>query len=139
MKRTFRRKRNYKKYLWYIPLALVLIVGVYYLPPVHSRLAWRVDELYARVKYFFNPPDQVVFDHAQAENSEALFSTATAESGLTLTPALTETPTPAAGVTMTPTITVTPLPAFVSLTGVKYESQSGRNNYCGPTNFSMAL
>jgi len=115
------------------------MVGVYYLPPVHSRLAWRVDELYARVKYFFNPPDQAVFEPAQADNPDALLSTATAESGLTLTPALTETPTPAAGVTMTPTITATPLPAFVSLTGVKYESQSGRNNYCGPTNFSMAL
>ena len=134
MKNIFRRKKNYKKYLWYIPLALVLMVGVYYLPPVQSRLAWRVDELYSRIKYFFNPPDQAVFQPAQTD-----LATTRAEYWLTLTPAFTETPTPTRGVTLTPTITATPLPGSVSLNGVKYESQSGHNNYCGPTNFSMAL
>jgi tetratricopeptide (TPR) repeat protein len=61
------------------------------------------------------------------------------EYSLTLTPTFTETPTPTPGVTPTQTITATPLPGSVSLSGVKYESQSGHNNYCGPTNFSMAL
>jgi hypothetical protein len=36
-------------------------------------------------------------------------------------------------------MTNTPLPVTVMLDGVKYESQNGRNNYCGPANFSMAL
>ena len=139
MKNIFHRKRNYKKYLWYIPLALVVMVGVYYLPPVQSRLAWRVDELYARIKYFFNPPDQAVFQPAQADNFESILATTRAEYMLTLTPAFTKTPTSTPGVTLTPTITATPLPGSFSLSGVKYESQSGHNNYCGPTNFSMAL
>ncbi len=135
MKNIFRKK----KYLWYIPLALVLMVGVYYLPPVHSRVVWRVDELYSRIKYFFNPPDRAVFQPAQTDNFESILATTRAEYLLTLTPAFTETSTPTLGVTLTPTITSTPLPGSVSLSGVKYESQSGHNNYCGPTNFSMAL
>lgn len=139
MKHIFRRKGNYRKYLWYIPIALVLMAGVYYLPPVQSRLAWRVDELRARIKYFFNPPDQAVFQPGQADNFESILATTRAEYILTLTPTLTETPIPTPGVTHTPTITAKALPGSVSLRGVKYESQSGRNNYCGPTNFSMAL
>ncbi|HET7144984.1 MAG TPA: C39 family peptidase [Anaerolineales bacterium] len=138
MKNFFRRKKNYKKYLWYIPLALVLL-GVYYLPPVQSRLAWRVDELHSRIKYFFNPPDQAVFLPAQTDDFESILATTRAEYSLTLTPAFTETSTPTPVVTLTPTITATPPPGSVSLSGVKYESQSGHNNYCGPTNFSMAL
>ena len=134
MKNIFR-----KKYPGYIPLALVLMVGVYYLPPVQSRLAWRVDELYVRVKYYFNPPDQAVFQPAQADNFDSIVATTRAEYLLTLTPAFTETPTPTPVVTFTPTVTITPLPDSISLSGVKYESQSGHNNYCGPTNFSMAL
>ena len=98
-----------------------------------------LDELYSRIKYFFNPPDQAVFQPAQTENFESILATTRAEYLLTLTPAFTETPTPTPGVTLTPTITATPLPGSVFLSGVKYESQSGHNNYCGPTNFSMAL
>jgi hypothetical protein len=98
-----------------------------------------VDELYARIKYFFNPPDQAVFLPAQTDNSGSILATTRADYSLTWTPALTKTPTPTAGVTVTPIITATPLPGSVTLSGVKYESQSGHNNYCGPTNFSMAL
>ena len=139
MKNIIRRRINYRKSLRYIPLALVLMVVVYYLPPVQSRLAWRVDELYARIKYFFNPPDQAVFRPEQTDNFESVLATTRAQYWLTLTPVSTETPVPTPGVTLSPTITGTPLPGSVSLGGVKYESQSGHNNYCGPTNFSMAL
>jgi len=139
MKNFSRRKNFYKKYFWCIPLAFVLMVGVYYLPPVQSRLAWRVDELYTRIKYFFNPPDQAVFQPAQTDDFDSIVATARAELLLTLTAAVTQTPSPTPDITLTPTITATPLPGSVSLSGVKYETQSGRNNYCGPTNFSMAL
>ena len=139
MKNMFRSAKIHKKYLWYIPFALVLMAGVYYLPPVQSRLAWRVDVLYSRIKYFFNPPDQAVFQPEQTDNFESILATTRADYLLTLTPAFTETPSPTPISTFTPTITVTPLPGAVSLSGVKYESQSGHNNYCGPTNFSMAL
>jgi len=33
-------------------IALVLGVGIYFIPPVHDRLAWRVDDFRAEVKYF---------------------------------------------------------------------------------------
>ena len=41
----------------------VLLLGIvlYNLPPVHSRLAWRLDNLRSSIKYFLNPPDQAVF------------------------------------------------------------------------------
>ena len=44
-----------------IPIALILAVGIYFLPPVHDRLATRVDLLRTRVIYFFNPPNEAVF------------------------------------------------------------------------------
>jgi len=135
MKNIFRMK----KYVWYIPLALMLLVGVYYLPPVQNRLAWRVDEVYSRIKYFFNPPDQADFQLEQTDNFESILATTRAEYSLTLTPAFTGMPTSTPRITFTQTISPTPLPSSVSLSGVKYESQSGHNNYCGPTNFSMAL
>ncbi|MEO7841056.1 MAG: hypothetical protein ABIU06_17080, partial [Anaerolineales bacterium] len=41
---------------------LSLLCGlVYNLPPVHERLAWRVDNLRVAVRRFINPPEQVVF------------------------------------------------------------------------------
>src|SRR5260221_7686837 len=110
-------------------------MSLYYLPPVKSRLACRVDELYSRIKYFFNPPDQAVFQPEQTDNFESILATTRVEYSLTLTPAFTETPE----ATLTPRIASTPLPGCISLSGVKYESQSGHNNYCGPTTFSMAL
>jgi hypothetical protein len=135
--------RTKLKWLWLIPLALILMVGVYFLPPVHDRLAWRVDELRTQIKYFFNPPDQAVFQPSQQFNFDDILATTRAEYMLTLTPqaqAATGTPVPTRpGPTLTPTLTPTPGPASVTLSGVKYESQSDHNNYCGPTNFAMAL
>jgi hypothetical protein len=37
-------------------IGLLLAIGIYYLPPVHSRLETRVDLLRTRIVYFFNPP-----------------------------------------------------------------------------------
>lgn len=118
-------------------LVLLLAVGVYYLPPVHDRLSWRVDSLRTRVIYFFNPPDQAVF----LPSEQALLETVVAQTMQAYQtprpPAKTASPLP--GPSATPTITPTPLPEFVQLEGVKYEHQHGRYNYCGPANFSMAL
>ena len=42
-------------------LGLCLLAGfAYNLPPIHDRLAWRVDTLRVQVKRYFNPPEQVV-------------------------------------------------------------------------------
>jgi hypothetical protein len=132
-----------KRLTWLIPLSLLLVIGFYYLPPVHDRLGWRVDNLRAQVKYFFNPPDEAVFRPEQQVNFDSILATTRAEYALTLTPrpgqGITGTPTPKSGPTGKPTLTATPLPALVDLKGFKYEDQHNRWNYCGPANFSMAL
>ena len=135
-----KRKSRFNK-SWLIPLGLVLLVGVYYLPPVHSRLAWRVDELRTKIIYYFNPPSEAVFQPSgeAALTVETAIATVRAEYLMTLTPQMTATATPTTGPTPTPTVTSTPLPASVSLPGVKYVDQHERWNYCGPANLTMAL
>lgn len=124
-----------------VVLCLVLGALTYNLPPVHDRLAWRVDEAILWVKYRINPPQEVVF---QPQEQDALDPLPT----LTFTPLPTAAATPEptqAGPTQpppptpTPTITPTPLPEAVSLQGVRYDDQHGRFNYCAPANLSMAL
>ena len=52
-----------KPYLYSLLAAifLCLLVVAYYLPPIHSRLSWRMDQAILRVKYAINPPEEVVF------------------------------------------------------------------------------
>jgi tetratricopeptide (TPR) repeat protein len=126
--------------LWLIPIGLLLAIGVYYLPPVHSRLSTRVDLLRTRIIYFFNPPSEAVFTPGEGSSSftiETALVTARAEIEKTLTPAATSTPRP--GPTATRTVTPEPLPAAVNLPGVVYVDQHERWNYCGPANITMAL
>ncbi len=124
---------------WLIPLALLFIVGVYFLPPVHDRLSTRVDLLRTRIIYFFNPPNEAVFQPSgeTALTIETVIATTRAEYLLTLTPPATSTPRPVS--TLIPTITSTPLPDSVILPGVTYVDQHNRWNYCGPANLTMAL
>lgn len=118
---------------------LILAIGVYFIPPVHDRLAWRVDSLRTKIDYFFNPPDQAVFQPMEQAILETIVAQ-TMQAYQKQTPlAPTQTPLPPAGPTLMPTVTAIPLPEAVSLEGVKYEHQHGRFNYCGPANFSMAL
>ncbi|HET9907903.1 MAG TPA: C39 family peptidase [Anaerolineales bacterium] len=116
--------------IWAIPVFILLIIGIYYIPPVHSRLAWRLEFVRTQIKYFLNPPEEAVFQPQQQSPAE-IAATQTMQSPKTQTPI----PSP----TVRPTITTTPLPASVLLENVKYEQQHGRRNYCGPANFSMAL
>ena len=80
-----KKKAKFNKY-WLIPLALVLAVGIYYLPPVHSRLAWRVDAVRTQIIYFFNPPGDIVFQPSGETDLtiETAIVTARAEFLLTL-------------------------------------------------------
>ena len=132
------KSNKFNRY-WLIPVTLMLAIGIYYVPPVHSRLSWRVDNLRTQIKYFFNPPNEAVFQPGGQTSLtiETVIATTRAEYQLTLTPQATFTPT--RGPTPTRTITQTPLPSMIILEGVKYEDQHGRLNYCGPANFSMAL
>ncbi len=136
MQNRFNRK-------WSIPIILVLMVGLYYIPPIHSRLSWRLESLRTQLKYLINPPEDAVFQPAQQNEIDIAVTRMMQTLQATLTPQATEstqsTPTPQTGPTTKPTITSTPLPATVLLEGIKYEHQHGRLNYCGPANFSMAL
>jgi tetratricopeptide (TPR) repeat protein len=127
--------------LWLIPLALALAIGIYNLPPIHSRLAWRADELRTKIIYYFNPPSEAVFQPSgeTALNVETAIATVRAEFMLTLTPQMTPTLTPTAGPTPSPTVTSTPIPGSVILPGVIYVDQHFAWNYCGPANLTMSL
>ena len=138
-----------RKYLLAVPILCILAVLVYNVPFVHSRLAWRLDNLRIRIQYAINPPEQVVFlpqEQAALENqvNEIVNATLTAMAP-TITPRpLTPTPTQPGPTetslpSATPTLSPTPLPASVRLAGVHYEDQHNRYNYCGPANLSMAL
>ncbi len=136
MKKKFKLNK-----LWLIPLAFALAAGFYYLPPVHSRLAWRLDDLRTKIIYYFKPPAEAVFQPSGESplTVETAVATVRAEYLLTLTPFVTATSTPTPGPTPSPTITSTPLPGSVILPGVVYVDQHERWNYCGPANLSMAL
>ena len=140
-------------YLLAIPILILLAILVYNIPFVHSRLAWRLDNLRVRVQYALNPPERAVF---QPQEQQALESQVSVIVNATLTamaPSLTPSPSPIPstatptqpGPTDTPlptptyTLTPTPLPAAFRLTGIHYEDQHNRYNYCGPANLSMAL
>ena len=135
--------RNPKTINWALSTLIVVLICVfiYFLPPVHDRLAWRVDEQILRVRYQINPPQEVVFVPQEQNTARA---TSTQIPSPTPSPSPTSAPTQAgptqtSAPSPTPTITATPLPGKVSLQGVRYDDQHGRFNYCAPANLSMAL
>ncbi len=118
------------------------LVGVVFLPPVHDRLAWRMEEWSLRLGYLVNPPAKAVFAPTeqgllvpQVTNTSVASPTAAAIATPTIETAVV-IPSPTIGV-ISPT--VTPLPGKATLTGVVYEDQHGRWNYCAPANLAMAL
>jgi peptidase C39-like protein/tetratricopeptide repeat protein len=123
--------------IWAVPLSLLLLIGLYYIPPIHDRLAWRIDSVRTQIKYLVKPPDEAVFQPTQQAQLELAVTQMMQTFEATVIPQETATPKP--GSTLRLAITSTPLPATVMLSGIKYEHQHGRLNYCGPANFSMAL
>ena len=132
---------------WAIPAVIIFAIILYYVPPIHSRLSWRLDSLRTNIKYLINPPEEAVFQPSQqtqinlavTQMMQTLVATLTPQASTSAASTSDMTATPQVGTTAGPAITSTPLPATVMLTGIKYESQNGRFNYCGPSNFSMAL
>jgi hypothetical protein len=128
---------------WALPAIAIFVIGLYFVPPIHSRLSWRLDSVRTQIKYMIDPPDEAVFrpeqqnqlDIAVTAMMQTLQATMMPQSGTTAQ----TTSTPAPGSALPPAFTSTPLPVTVQLSGVKYEHQHGRLNYCGPANFSMAL
>src|SRR5262245_60011393 len=99
---------------WAVPVALLLLIGLYYIPPVHARLAPRLDSLRTQIKYFINPPEEAVFQPSQQSAIETIVSGTLTPQQATSAPIPTQTPSP--GPTLPPTLTTTPLPATVQLT-----------------------
>jgi len=137
----YRRKQSKRRpiilFVILVVLGCLLSVLVYNLPPVNERLAWRVEELRAYIKYAVNPPEQVIFQPSeqgtlppQETGAAAQISTPTSSptsTGPTATPSPTPPPTP----------TPTPLPPGVVLSGFTHMYQTWNN--CGPANLAMAL
>ncbi len=122
-----------------VVFAALLVVGlVISLPPVWARVSDAADTLRIRARNLLFPQNEVVF---QPVGTAQATITPPFESP-TLTPLPSATPTPTRAVALpSPTLapTPTPLPVYVNLTGVRYETQNGRWNYCAPTNLSMLL
>ena len=113
-------------------LGLILLCGlVYNLPPVHDRLAWRVDNMRVSLRRFINPPEQVVFV-PQAQVDVIVNATLTAlASTPTPLPLLTETPV------AIPSVIPTSIPGQAALIGIRHEYQQFNN--CAPASLSMVL
>ena len=128
--------RKYVKILIGIFVFLMISVAVYWIPPVHSRLSWRLENLVTRIKFAISPPDESIFIPNPITPTVSL---ETMNETPTLTPTNPFDSSPPPGSAITATITPTPLPDFVSLPNVVYVDQFDRWNYCGPSNLTMAL
>jgi hypothetical protein len=117
-------------------IALCLLAGLFYnLPPIHDRLAWRVDNLVVSIKRYFNPPEEVVF--TPQEQVEVIVNATLTAMAVTATPspqpALPEAPSP----TPFPSLTPTAIPGQAKLNGIRHEYQQFNN--CAPANLSMVM
>ncbi len=108
--------------------SIILIPLIYSIPAVHEKVAWRVNEAMAQVKYAISPPEHLIF--VPKEGPPTRFPYATAAETM---PAPQNTPV----TTTTPAVAPTPLPDNVSLDGVRHEYQTWNN--CGPATLAMAL
>jgi tetratricopeptide (TPR) repeat protein len=127
-----------KRYIVIFSLGIVgvcLLAGIAYnLPPIHDRLAWRVENMRVAIKRYLNPPEEVVF--VPQEQVDAIVSSTLTAQAPTLTPtlpSLTETPLPSP----TPSQIPTAIPDSISLTGIRHEYQKFNN--CAPASLSMVL
>ena len=126
--------------IWLAPIALAIAAAVYFLPPVHDRLAWRVEDARTQIKYYFNPPDQAVFLPTQQAAIDAIVKATMQAHDVAQTPSPTPGATASRGSpTPAPIATALPLPQVVSLPGVVYVDQRDRWNYCAIANLTMAL
>ena len=131
----------------FIPVVCIVSAFTYFLPPVHDRLARRVDETVLRVKYALNPPEKVVFvpgAKLTATIQETIptpvaFTQTSQPTNSSIPTLVTPQNSPTPGPTAVPTNTATPIPEKVALSGVEYTTQHGRLNYCAPANLTMAL
>lgn len=136
-----------KKLLLTLLTLPVLAVLVYQLPPVKSRLEWRIAVWTAEIQRAINPPEEAVFVPSTGNNAQATEIAAQVTATLaalleaatpTLIPASpTPGPTATPTVSPTPTLSPTPIPGQVSLRGIRHEYEQWNN--CGPATLGMQL
>ncbi|HXQ37623.1 MAG TPA: hypothetical protein VN843_26665, partial [Anaerolineales bacterium] len=90
--------------IWAIPISILLLIGGYYILPVHDRLAWRLELVRTQIKYFINPPEEAVFQPQQQSQVDTAV-TQMMETMAAQAPETTVTPIPSP--TVRPTITAT--------------------------------
>ena len=113
----------------------LLAALVYNIPPIHDRLAWRVDNVRVQIRRLINPPEEVVFV-PQEQVDAIVHGTLTAMAQLpteTEIPGQTETPAPSP----VPTLTLAPLPESAAISGIRHEYQQFNN--CAPASLAMVL
>jgi hypothetical protein len=91
-----------------IVAAAALLLAIYFLPPVHSRLSWRISMVRADIYYFFNPPDEMVFVPGQREEMGALIDQTPTATEVPPTATIEPSPTQTDFVPPTPTETLAP-------------------------------
>jgi hypothetical protein len=122
----------YRRYLIFAVLGMVglclLAAVAYNLPPIHDRLAWRVDNLRVQINRAINPPEEVVFVPQEQVDAivNATLTAMAPTAGATSTPISTGTPLATATASLVPT----PIPASISLNGIRHEYQQFNN--CAP-------
>jgi tetratricopeptide (TPR) repeat protein len=105
----------------------VLVILLYQIPAVNSRVAWRYEVGKTYVRNVLNPVGDVP---TAIPNPTSTKGPASPTAVITSTSAVVETPLP-------PTPTLAPPPAQASLSSPAYERQSPNN--CGPAALSMML
>jgi len=133
------RKKN--RIGWFILVFLIVAGIVIGVPQIREHVFAKVDTWRIQIRSILFPVTENAFvpegiKLPTVTPDASLFEAS--PTSLPPTATLTRTPlTPQD--TYTPTATPTPLPASAKLTGVKWETQNGAWNYCGPTNLAMLL
>lgn len=125
-----RKAQRQHRALWLLGL-VALVLLVYRLPWVHSRLAWRLDFALAYLRGLINPVEQVPTPLPKAET----FTVRLTPTVPVASPTTAASPTPLATPTAVPS--PTPLPVSVSLPAPQWEKQDINN--CGPAALAMHL
>jgi tetratricopeptide (TPR) repeat protein len=133
-----------KKIGW---LFLVILIGfgvVVAVPSLRDRVFAQVDDLRIRVRSVLFPVTEQAFVPGGVTLPTVTLALddiqASPTSPAPLLPTETLTPTlPVLLPTEPPTPSPTPLPSSTYLKGVRWETQNGAWNYCGPTNLAMLL
>ncbi len=127
------RRRRWPKILAGLFIFIVLMAALPQLPPVKSRLTWRIEVAQAYLRGVINPVQALpTAIPVAASVDDPAMPTLTATATF---PPVTPSPTPE--ISPTPQPSPTPLPAQVRLEPPPYEKQDINN--CGPATLSMFL